>query len=69
MSTRFSVRTVQLSVLLLFFVCVLSVILFLRAGFWFMLICPCNIYPLIPHFYIVNLGLKEYIYIIFIFLL
>ena len=30
--------------------------------------CPCNVYPLTPHFYIVKLGFIE-VYIIFLFLL
>ena len=30
--------------------------------------CPCNVYPLTPHFYIVKLGFTG-VYIIFLFLL
>ena len=26
----------------------------------FMITCPCNVYPLTPHFYIVKLGLQGY---------
>ena len=33
-----------------------------------MLTCPCNVYPLTPHFYIVKLG-STGVYIFFIFLL
>ena len=33
-----------------------------------MLICPCNVHPLTPHFYIVKLGFTG-VYIIFLFLL
>ena len=32
------------------------------------LTCPCNVYPLTPHFYIVKLGFTG-VYIIFLFLL
>ena len=30
--------------------------------------CPCNVYPLEPHFYIVKLGFAE-VYLFFLFLL
>ena len=37
-----------------------------RLSIYIMITCPCNVYPLTPHFYIVKLGLTGvYIFLIF----
>ena len=31
-----------------------------------MLTCPCNVWPLTPHFYIVKMGLSRYTFFLFL---